>query len=797
LTLSAFTHIWNPVGFPAMYDDEDTYLKRAVLLLNGQGPNDPDYGYDHPYFGQVFLAGVLKLIGYTDSLDSTTVGSYTNVEHSIELLYLFPRILMGILAVVDTFLVYKISERRYGRNVAFIASILFAVMPMTWLLRRIVLDSIQQPLLLSSILFAVYYNSSTHSYLKISNNKVILTILLSGIFLGLSIFTKAPAFTMIPLVAFLIYTNKTNKKSSKILGLWLIPVVMIPLIWPIYALSIGEFNIWLQDVHNQSMRHEDPLFFSIMSLFRIDPLLLIIGIAGIVFFVAMKRDFMLFLWVVPYLIFLYFIGVVIIFHFIPMLAPFCIAAARLITYLSSKFPKKYIQQRITKYFSPSDFSHGKFHSLIIVVDRTKDILLRLFLPSKLPFTIISVIGIFGLISTIMLITMNLNSSYFDVYAFVVKNVVNSSNNNNDYQNKVSLLGDNRYVWIPNYVFHMNHFYHDVGFESFGVVPINTKKFILVVDEGSKLHFEREWRKIYNSTLPIAQIKRNMDAFDQLNHYPYTSLAHNYFHKATLFFPVNTEIRSNLISLNSSVYVIQLSNGSILADINHRLEKVAAANQTRALPLYWNDSRLNCNVYFECVVNSTTGWKDRVSFQISTKSVRELWSWIYSKEIGVNPNERYELVTHMKLNKFVIGSHVALQGYNEISKDWYPLTTQCPPGTNGPLEWKEFRCNMTIPANTTKIKLLLNAGWSSEEGKEAVTLFDAIYLSKEYTNTASHMNGQAGNVIYNPEFVYLDNVLSNLCQLEEDSGVQLNYKLVNLTERNEHKLSMIAHCSRIY
>jgi hypothetical protein len=27
LTLSAFAHIWNPAGFPAMYDDEDTYIK--------------------------------------------------------------------------------------------------------------------------------------------------------------------------------------------------------------------------------------------------------------------------------------------------------------------------------------------------------------------------------------------------------------------------------------------------------------------------------------------------------------------------------------------------------------------------------------------------------------------------------------------------------------------------------------------------------------------------------------------------------------------------------------------------
>ena len=63
---------------------------------------------------------------------------------------------MGILAVVDTFLIYKIAERRYNRNVAFVAAILFAVTPVGWLFRRMYLDPIQLPFLLTSILFALY-----------------------------------------------------------------------------------------------------------------------------------------------------------------------------------------------------------------------------------------------------------------------------------------------------------------------------------------------------------------------------------------------------------------------------------------------------------------------------------------------------------------------------------------------------------------------------------------------------------------------------------------------------------------
>ena len=132
LVLSAFTHIWNPIGFPALHVDEGHYMRRAMQVIEGQGPQESNntyfYAYDHPYFGQLFLGGILKLIGYPDSL-SPKAGDV----HSIEMLYLVPRVIMGLLAVVDTFLIYKIAEHRYSRNVAFVASILFAVMPLSLL----------------------------------------------------------------------------------------------------------------------------------------------------------------------------------------------------------------------------------------------------------------------------------------------------------------------------------------------------------------------------------------------------------------------------------------------------------------------------------------------------------------------------------------------------------------------------------------------------------------------------------------------------------------------------------------
>ena len=82
LILSVFTHLWNPIGFPAIHPDEGTYMRRAVHILAGLGPQEfattqsneitiydhPYHGqiylYDHPYFGQLYLAAILGLVGY-------------------------------------------------------------------------------------------------------------------------------------------------------------------------------------------------------------------------------------------------------------------------------------------------------------------------------------------------------------------------------------------------------------------------------------------------------------------------------------------------------------------------------------------------------------------------------------------------------------------------------------------------------------------------------------------------------------------------------------------------------------
>src|SRR6266487_3043969 len=168
-------------------------------------------------------------------------------------------------------------------------------------------------------------------------NKNILLVLLSGIFLGLAIFTKVPVVALIPLVGFLIYTNNSNSSSSmnrilKTLGLLFIPVILIPLIWPAYSVSIGQFNLWWQGVVHQTDRTVNlidtdingSLLRSVGVFYQIDPVLLILGIAGLIFAGAIKRDFLILLWVIPFTIFFVAIGFAQYFYVIPILPAFCI-----------------------------------------------------------------------------------------------------------------------------------------------------------------------------------------------------------------------------------------------------------------------------------------------------------------------------------------------------------------------------------------------------------------------------------------------------------------------------------------
>jgi hypothetical protein len=456
LILSAYTHLWNPLGFPAGPSyDENIYLRRTMNILNNLGPQESEL-YDHPYFLQIFLGGILLFIGYPNSLHPI-VGNVV----SVNMLYLVPKLIMGILSIVDTFLIYKIAECYYDKNyngdnednshirIAFIASILFAAMPITSMVRTVWLESIQLPFLLSSILFAIYAKKRSIREVDCRNNtnngNILILTSLSGIFLGLSIFTKIPAFTFVILVGYLLFCSLSNisKRNFKTFVFWLITVFSIPSIWPIYALYSGRLSMWLKGIFFQTHRNVQSFLNSIKYDFFIDPVFLSIGFAGFIFTGLIKRDLLIILWVVPFIVFLYFIGFVSYWHLLPVFPVLSIAAAKMIVDLSTtgimnkKQNKKNIQQIV-------------------------------------PFLVISGIALFGILNTTKLISenTNVNNPYFEAAAFVVKYL------HNNYNDKFTVISNPFYSWIPFYVFNLH--YDSIDYYD-SPVSVKTKKVILISD----------------------------------------------------------------------------------------------------------------------------------------------------------------------------------------------------------------------------------------------------------------------------------------------------------------------------
>jgi 4-amino-4-deoxy-L-arabinose transferase-like glycosyltransferase len=489
LVLSAYTHLWNPMGFPMFHPDEGVYLRRSMHVLAGLGPQDPDSrfdhsqdstsSYDHPYFGQMLLAGIFSIIGYPDSKPVSD-------SNSIEYYFTVPRIIMGLFSIIDTFLIFRICERRYNLAIAVAAAILFAVMPLSWLTRRIVLDSIQLPFVLLSILLLVEMGHR-------SKNTALLC-LLSGICMGLSVFTKIPAIMLIPLGLYLIYGglgSHGKRYKIKYIAIWLLPTILLPTIWPVYAISAGQFDEWANGVLWQGTQRQAEgrsLSDTLINFSQTDPVLLILGLAGIIF-CSIRRDFLPIIWILPYFVLLYAVGWVTHFHLILVLPPFCMAIAKLLEGI------------------PRFFKIKKSATVTTVA--------------------LAVIALFGLFITTMVFTSNVSWTQLQA-ARLVENYTTQINKEGIRQpENVTIIASPVYSWLFKYVFDNPYTFSHLR----DTREIETDKIVLVVDavyqqiisgsEGENNSQVQRLEKINNDTNIISIFKSDWSG--KRSAYPYTAM----------------------------------------------------------------------------------------------------------------------------------------------------------------------------------------------------------------------------------------------------------------------------------
>lgn len=193
--------------------------------------------------------------------------------------------------------------------------------------------------------------------------------------------------------------------------------------------------------------------------------------AGIVI-ASVRRDYLLILWCLPFLIFLYLIGWVLLYHFVPVLPAFSIAAGKLLAGLANKIRIKSI---------------GRITLTAIVTG----------------------ILVFGLTTTMLSIIPQVNLPYFEGISYLSNYLKSHSTNYNG--NDITIISDATYLWIPQYVFHLPGSYKTF----YDSTLSKTKPSLLILDPAFKMVMKqgntqgRLLQSIYDSknTVKIAMLGR--------------------------------------------------------------------------------------------------------------------------------------------------------------------------------------------------------------------------------------------------------------------------------------------------
>jgi hypothetical protein len=100
--------------------------------------------------------------------------------------------------------------------------------------------------------------------------------------------------------------------------------------------------------------------------------------------------------------------------------------------------------------------------------------------TSLPIITISAIAVFGFVNTIMMIAISTNSPYFEALSFLVHYLHDAGNNGKEDGQRVSVIANPFYLWIPKYVFNLDNDY--IGYYD-NKLPIKNNKVLAVLDQG--------------------------------------------------------------------------------------------------------------------------------------------------------------------------------------------------------------------------------------------------------------------------------------------------------------------------
>jgi 4-amino-4-deoxy-L-arabinose transferase-like glycosyltransferase len=133
---------WNITGFPAIGDDEGTYLAQAWAIQHGEGLAHYTYWYDHPPFGWMQIAAL-------SWIPAMLWSGFLAVAHA--------RLIMLVVSAVNVVLLCTLARRiGFARWSALLAGGLFALSPLAVTLQRqIYLDNFAVMWMLAAFVLAL------------------------------------------------------------------------------------------------------------------------------------------------------------------------------------------------------------------------------------------------------------------------------------------------------------------------------------------------------------------------------------------------------------------------------------------------------------------------------------------------------------------------------------------------------------------------------------------------------------------------------------------------------------------
>ncbi|MGW0701383.1 ArnT family glycosyltransferase [Streptomyces sp. NPDC002867] len=206
---------WNITHFPALSDDEGTYLAQAWAVQQGEGLGHYTYWYDHPPLGWIqiaFLTWIPSLI----APESMTVATM--------------RFAMLVVSAVCAVLLYVLARRLFlPRWAAGLAMLLFGLSPLSVVLQReIFLDNIAVMWML--LAFCLAASPSRHLWHHFA----------AGLAAATSVLTKETMLLVLPgLLASMWRHSHPDTRKFAVTG-GVTACVLIGLSYPLYALLNSE-----------------------------------------------------------------------------------------------------------------------------------------------------------------------------------------------------------------------------------------------------------------------------------------------------------------------------------------------------------------------------------------------------------------------------------------------------------------------------------------------------------------------------------------------------------------------------